>query len=199
MKRLNGTPAVNVHGRVPYRLALPVAALCALLCVAIAAAHARYDHSTPAQGAVVQTSPARVDIFTAQEMKKQQGADEITVTDATTSRVDTGDTTVDDKDRKHFSVGLKPNLPPGRYLVSFKNVSDEDGEADHGQFAFYIGAGPDAKQKAADAKLAITSKTEATKSDSHTGLIVAIVVVVIVILALTAVAIWYRRRRWRRS
>lgn len=176
-----------------------VAALVApLLALALVAAHARYDHSTPGQGEVVATPPARVDIFTAQEMKKEQASTEITVTDANGARVDTGDTTVDDANRKRFSVGLKANLPAGRYVVSFKNVSDEDGEADNGQFAFYVGAGPTAAQKALDAKLAITSKTDDTKhSDSHTGLIVAIVVIVVAVIVVAGGGFAFMRRRRR--
>jgi len=161
-------------------------------------AHARYDHSTPAQGETVAASPARVDIFTVQEMKKDTPNTVITVVDPGNLQVDTGDTAIDDADRKHFSVGLKPNLPPGRYLVSFKNVSDEDGEADHGQFAFYVGTGPTAAQKALDSKLAITSKSDdEKKSDSHTGLIIAIVVAVVVVIVLVAGGFAWMRRRAR--
>jgi methionine-rich copper-binding protein CopC len=174
------------------------AALIASFClVAAVSAHARYDHSTPAQGAVVVVSPAQVDIYTVQDMQKQAGADEITVADDSGNRVDSGNTVVDDANRRHFSVGLKPNLPPGRYVVSFHNVSDEDGEADHGQFAFYVGTGPTAAQKAEDAKLAITSQSDDTKSSSsHTGLIIGIVVVVvIVLLLLVGGGLFWRRRR----
>ncbi len=178
---------------------LPVAALLALLGVAIVSAHARYDHSTPGQGEVLQTSPARVDIYTVQDMKKDQTVTEITVADANNNRVDSGDTTVEDTNRRHFSVGLKPNLPAGRYVVSFKNSSDEDGEDDHGQFAFYVGSAPTAQQKALDAKLAITSKSDTpAKSNSHTGLIIAIIVAVIVLVLLAAGALWYLRRPRRR-
>jgi len=139
-----------------------------------------------------------VDIYTVQDMKKEQGSNAITVVDGSNVRVDTGDTTVDDGNRKHFSVGLKPSLPPGRYVASFKNVSDEDGESDHGQFAFYAGAGPTAAQKALDPKLAITSKSEASTGSSHTGLYVAIAVVVIVVLLALAAGGFGRRRRRRR-
>lgn len=183
----------TVRGRV-----LALAALCALLSIASAVAHARYDHSTPGQGEVVQGSPARVDIYTVQDMAKQQGADEITVADANNTRVDDGTTVVDDANRRHFSIGLKPNLPGGRYVVSFKNVSDEDGEADHGQFAFYVGSGPTAAQKASDAKLQITNKTDEKQSSSHTGLIIGIVVVVVALLILIASGTWYLRRPRRR-
>ena len=183
------------------RLLLPVAAICALLGIAIASAHARYDHSTPGQGEVVQTSPPRVDIYTVQEMAKQQGAYAIMVerngNGTTGQRVDTANTVIDDANRKHFSVGLQPNLPPGRYVVSFKNVSDEDGEADHGQYAFYVGTGPTAAQKALDAKLQITAKSETT-STSHTGLIIGIVVAIAVLVLLAGGGLWYARRPRRR-
>src|ERR1700730_4663191 len=58
------------------------ALLVGLLLVAVsgggdALAHARYDHSTPGQGAVVQTAPERVDIYTAQAMRKTTGANDI--------------------------------------------------------------------------------------------------------------------------
>ena len=199
---MTGTFRLSGHG--PGRLVALCAALVAVVLSASAAlAHARYDHSTPAQGQVVQSAPAQVDIFTAQDMQKQAGAYEITVerNDSANSGgqvVSTGPTTVDDNNRRHFFVALQPNLPAGRYVVSFKNVSDEDGEADHGQFAFYVGTGPTAAQQALDKQLAITSQHDDTKhSDSHTGLIVVIVVAAIVVLALIATGLFIRQRRRR--
>jgi methionine-rich copper-binding protein CopC len=183
------------------RLALAAAAA-ALVLAAIPAgifAHARYDHSNPTPGQVVATSPPAVDIYTAQDMRKTAGADVITVTDAAQNHVDTGNTVVDDANRRHFSVGLQPNLPPGRYLVVFKTLSDQDGEADSGQFAFYVGAPPTADQQAADAKLALTTDTGDTDSQtptSHTGLAIAIAVVVaLIVVAAIGGFTWTRRRK----
>ncbi len=159
-------------------------------------AHARYDHSTPSAGQVVGTSPSVVDIFTAQDMRKTAGADEITVTGPDNERVDTGNSVVDDANRRHLSVGLKPNLPPGRYVVSFKTLSDEDGEADLGQFAFYVGAPPTNDQKAADAKLALSTATEDQASPSRTGLYIAVAVIgAVIILAIIGGLTWIRRRK----
>lgn len=177
------------------------ATVLALAAVVAVSAHARYDHSTPAQGAVVPTAPARVDIYTAQDMAKISAVTSITVANDQRQKVDTGDTTVDDANRRHFSVGLQPNLPPGRYVVSFMNQSDEDGEQDHGQFAFYVGQQPTAQQKTADAALNITSKNDAVpKKSSNTGtkIIGAIVIViVIVVLVLIAVVAYFAVRRQR--
>jgi methionine-rich copper-binding protein CopC len=173
------------------------AAVAAAFATTIVLAHARFDHATPSPGQVLTTAPARVDIFTAQDMRKTAGANDIAVAGPDNSRVDDGNTVVDDANRRHFSVGLKPNLPNGRYLVSFKTLSDEDGEADHGQYAFYIGAQPTAQQVADDKKLTQTAKTDAAPSSSHTGLYVGIAVAVVVIALLLiggAIAMMRRRR-----
>jgi methionine-rich copper-binding protein CopC len=180
---------------------LPLLALALALVPAVVLAHARYDHSTPGQSEVVQTAPARVDIFTVQDMQKTQGTYAIKVQSADTAtpgqQVDKGNTTIDDNDRKHFYVDLQPNLANGRYLVSFNNVSDEDGEADHGQFAFYVGTGPTSAQKALDSKLAITSQSDDSSggSSSHTGLIAGISAGVVVLLLIAAGGFFYMRRR----
>ena len=182
--------------------ALLLAALCALSTVAVALAHAAYDHSTPGQGEVVQAAPARVDIFTKENMQKTQGVYFIQVQHADAAlagaQVDMADTTIDDANRMHFYVDLQPNLGPGRYLVSFNNVSDDDGEADHGQFAFYVQSQPTAAQKALDAKLQITTaKADTTTSSSHTGLIITIVVIAVVVLAALSIGAFLLQRRRR--
>jgi methionine-rich copper-binding protein CopC len=180
------------------RLALPV--LAAMLAVAGAGsvlAHARFDHSSPSPGQVLQSAPAQIDIFTAQDMRKLSGANEITVTGPDGNRVDNGNTVVDDANRRHFSVGLNPNLPNGRYVVSFKTLSDQDGEMDHGSYAFYIGAQPTLAQKNQDQRLALTAQAEdvTPSSSSHTGVIIIIVIVALIVLALAATALSIARRR----
>ena len=162
------------------------ATLLALVVIVVASAHARYDHSTPGQEQVVPTSPPQVDIYTAQEMAKISDVTQITVQNDQGQQVSTGPTTIDDADRRHFWVALQPNLPPGRYVVSFKNQSDEDGEQDHGQFAFYVGQGPTAAQKAQDAALQITSQSEdstPSRSSSNNGTKIAIAIIVTLIIA----------------
>lgn len=198
----------------PRRTAHRAAILTAIVLVltsAVASAHARFDHSTPMPGQVLTSSPTSVDIYTEQDMQKTAGAYGITVMrdDAGTPgpAVDNGTTVMDDANRKHFSVALQPNLPPGRYLVSFHNVSDEDGDADHGQFAFYIGAGPTAAQQALDSKLQISSAVAPTPAPataaaasgaSHTGVYVAIVAVGVAVLVIVgALFAWSRRTRRR--
>lgn len=190
----------------------PLAALAALAIIAAASAHARYDPSTPAQGAVMAGSPPRVEIVTVQVVKKIQLGEQITVTrndSANTGgqRVDAGDTTVGDAGGKHVSVGLQPNLPAGRYVASFTNVADGDGDADHARFAFYVGNGPTDEQKALAAKLAITAQSAAAEtatptnragglshSNSANGIVIVAIAIAVVVMAIAVLA-WLRMRR----
>lgn len=167
-----------------------------LLTTLPALAHARFDHSTPSPEQVLSTSPPAVEIFTVQEMRKTAGANQITVT-GPNGRVDNNITVVDDSNRKHFSVGMQPNQNPGRYLVDFTTLSDEDGEQDHGQFAFYVGAPPTADQRAEDAKLLLTAKTDEARAPSRTGLYTAIGVVIALIVVAVWAGVYVRRSRTR--
>jgi hypothetical protein len=76
------------------------------------------------------------------------------------SQVDQGDTRLDDDDRKHAFVALQPDLPPGVYTVSWRNLSLEDGHEGNGEFSFTVGpaandaapqSSPPAAQQAATA------------------------------------------------
>lgn len=180
-----------------FLIILSVVGWLALAGVGAALAHARFDHSTPSPGQVLQTAPARIDIYTVQDMRKISGANVITVSGPNGAQVDDGNTVVDDANRLHVSVGLKPNLPSGRYLVNFKTLSDQDGEMDHGSYAFYIGTQPTIAQKDQDQKLALTSQAEdvTPTSSSHTGLIIIIVIIVVILLALLATGVTLARRR----
>jgi len=167
----------------------------ALSCSTTAFAHAHYDHSTPAIGAVLQTPPTRVDIYTDSDMAKITGKNVIEVTNSAGQRVDDGNTVLDDADRRHLYVQLQPNLPPGRYVVSFQTLSDVDGELDHGRFAFYVGRGPTAQEKKLDAQL--TQTEQAAKSGSNgrqTALIAVAGGILVLVVAAGVVAL-----RWRRG
>ncbi|MGI8550361.1 MAG: copper resistance CopC family protein [Dehalococcoidia bacterium] len=135
-----------------------------LLHAAVALAHAHYDHSTPGIGQVMPAAPSRVDIYTDSEMRKIAGANLITVSGVDGNQVDDGNTTVDDADRQHFFVALKPNLPAGRYVVAFQTLSDADGDTDHGRYAFYVGSGPTTEQKALDANLGTAASVAAPQT-----------------------------------
>jgi methionine-rich copper-binding protein CopC len=109
-----------------------------LLLVGIAYAHAAYVRSNPGADAIVATPPGRVDIWFAQELFRRQGENTIHVTASDGQEVSVGETMIDDDDRKHIWVNLKPNLPAGVYAIAWKNVSLEDGHPSQGAFSFTI-------------------------------------------------------------
>ncbi|MEX2158647.1 MAG: copper resistance protein CopC [Dehalococcoidia bacterium] len=134
-------------------------------------AHSDYDTSTPGKSESVPQSPATLDMYTTQDMFKEEGADELQVLDGAGNRVDDGTTVVDDDNRRHMSVGLQPDLPPGRYTVHWKTFSDEDGERYYGAFAFYVGITPTAEQLQEDQDLEaeVKEQAEATAEAAEAG------------------------------
>ncbi|HEY8489750.1 MAG TPA: copper resistance CopC family protein [Dehalococcoidia bacterium] len=103
-----------------------------------ARAHAEYQRSEPPAGGVVREAPGRVDVWFTQELFRQAGANAIEVTGPDGTRADTGDVVLDDADRHHLSVGLRPGLPPGVYTVTWRNLSAEDGDPHAGSFTFTV-------------------------------------------------------------
>jgi methionine-rich copper-binding protein CopC len=165
-----------------------------------ALAHAHYAHSQPSIGQVLATAPLRVDIYTDSDMRKLAGANVISVTGPDGTEVDDGNTVLDDTNRQYFSVGLLPNLPPGRYVVSFKTLSDEDGDVDSGRFAFYIGAGPTEAQKSQDAGLNgpvqfAAGPTARSGPRVSTTLLVTAGGVIVLLTLVTAGTVALRRKR----
>src|SRR5438094_2255428 len=106
-------------------LILPLAAALSVLLLMPAiriSAHAEYDHSTPADGEVVATAPAKIDVFFKESITRANGLPLLIVLNDTGDPVDTGTFAapsglLDDTDRTHMSDALQPNLPGGRYTV----------------------------------------------------------------------------------
>lgn len=118
--------------------ALFVGLLGGLLLVGTAYAHAAYLRSQPEAEAVIATPPTRVDIWFEQELFRRQGDNTIRVTSSDGSLVSVGETSIDDDDRTHIWVDIQAGLPAGKYLVTWKNVSLEDGHPSTGDFSFTL-------------------------------------------------------------
>lgn len=118
-----------------------------------ASAHARYKNSTPGTAEVVQTSPAKLDLYFTQDIQKVSGAYEIQVERDRGASVTAAPAVIDDGDRSHLTVALKPNLGAGRYVVSWKNVSDDDGDPAEGAFSFYVQTAPNSVDLVNDKQL----------------------------------------------
>jgi methionine-rich copper-binding protein CopC len=139
---------LNTRNRLP-GASLRAAALAAIA-VAVAAlvlnapnvfAHAGYDHSTPGDGEVVATAPARVDVYFSQQVAREGGLPTLVVVNEAGDIVDKG-SVLDDDDRTHISAELEDDLRDGRYTVIWHTLSLDDDEDAEGAFHFYVGAGP---------------------------------------------------------
>lgn len=128
-------------GLLALALAISVALAGLALPAGSAQAHANYERSEPAEGAVVAEPPERVDVWFTQEMRRSGGLPTMVVVNQSGDIV-SFETVLDDEDRTHMYVELPPALPPGRYTVIWHTLSDEDGEEAQGAFHFFIGEGP---------------------------------------------------------
>ena len=100
-----------------------------------ARAHALLDHSAPAAGASVQTSPPQMKLWFSDEIEPAFST--IRVIDAGGRRVDRNDVHVDANDARVLEVSL-PELAAGRYRVVWRALSI-DTHVTHGSFAFDVG------------------------------------------------------------
>lgn len=103
-----------------------------------ARAHGDIERSDPMADAVIPVAPAEVHIWFSQELFRREGANVIEVSGPDGTRVDGGDTQIDDDDRTHVFVSLQPDLSPGLYTVSWRNLSVEDGHEGSGAFSFTV-------------------------------------------------------------
>jgi methionine-rich copper-binding protein CopC len=126
--------------RAPLLVAIALAGL--VVSTGSAGAHARYERSEPADGAVLAQSPERVDMWTSQEMARSGGLPVLTVVNDSGDVLNEEGAVLDDDDRTHVFAELPPALPDGRYTVIWHTLSDEDGEEARGAFHYYVGEGP---------------------------------------------------------
>ncbi|PYM95279.1 MAG: copper-binding protein [Candidatus Rokuibacteriota bacterium] len=106
----------------PPALALVSAALLALtLLLPIAAeSHAVLVRSVPAQRAILEAPPTRVELWFNERLEPAYSR--VSVLDQASSRVDLRDAAVAADDARRLSVSL-PALAPGRYTVTFRVLS----------------------------------------------------------------------------
>ena len=119
----------------------------AVLTVSGVVAHSRPIRFDPAPGAVLGTAPSQVTGWFTADLRRDQNWTFLRVTDAQGNRVDAGETELS-ANRRQMSVSLRPNLPAGRYLVTWRTYDDVDGAIFGDCYTFFVG------QQAADAALA---------------------------------------------
>lgn len=127
-------------------------------------AHAQYDRAEPAADAILATPPKVVRIWFTEELFRREGSNGIEVYDATNTRVDLDDATIDDDDRTLMRVSLRPDLSSGPYTVRWKTLSADDGHEGSGEFYFTIEGGATTVVPAEN-----TAETSATVAISTTA------------------------------
>ncbi len=120
-----------------------------------ASAHAAYESSTPGFAEVLVESPSEISIRFTQELFRREGANAISL-----EHVDSGETialgtpSIGNDDRHAMSVGISQELAAGRYLVSWTNLSAEDGDEDVGSYPFYVSREATTAEEAEDRQIA---------------------------------------------
>jgi len=99
-------------------------------------AHALLLRSNPEANAVLEQSPAQVELFFSEAIEPELSS--ITVCDSNNLIVDAGDARVDPSDPKRMTVSLR-SLPDGVYTVTWKVVSAIDGHQTIGTYPFAVG------------------------------------------------------------
>ena len=119
-------------------LAILLAAALSPLFVVGTEAHSRYVRSHPGQGAIIAAKPERVEIWFTQDLFRRQGENWILVLGPGGDEVQSGETQIDDNDRRHMWVKLQSPLGPGEYRAEWRNLSADDGDTDEGEFIFIL-------------------------------------------------------------
>ncbi|MGE3960103.1 MAG: copper resistance protein CopC [Dehalococcoidia bacterium] len=113
-------------------------AIVSLAAPAAVEAHAEPEAADPPIEGVVREAPERLQVWFGQELFRRAGANALEVRNEAGDRVDLDDLEIDDLDRTHASVGLAPDLTPGRYTVTWRTLSAVDGDPAEGAFTFTI-------------------------------------------------------------
>ncbi|MDP2328696.1 MAG: copper resistance protein CopC [Dehalococcoidia bacterium] len=103
-----------------------------------AEAHSEFVRANIPAGEAVRNAPERLETWFSQELFRREGANALEVVGAGGERFDDGVLVIDDADRRHVSVGLRADMPPGFYTVTWRTLSAVDGDPAEGTFVFTI-------------------------------------------------------------
>jgi methionine-rich copper-binding protein CopC len=130
-------PFLTARGRGAAALLLALAALAAPFALL---AHARMLRSVPADKAVLEKSPEKIEMWFNELLDRSFNSVEVFPASEVRARARKnfakGPAQVDEKDRTHLSVEVAP-LPPGEYMVEWRVLS-RDGHSAPGRFTFRV-------------------------------------------------------------
>lgn len=96
------------------------------------------SRTDPPAGASLHEAPKRVDIWFDTPLMPSRAADLAVTDEASGARVDVGGSPVDEGDPAHLGKALAADMPAGRYVVSWRAVT-EDGDTVEGSYSFSVG------------------------------------------------------------
>lgn len=145
------------------------AGLLALAAIAAAVAHSEPVLFQPAPGVVLDEPPQRVDAWFTQEMRRSGEQTSLAVypvlPDGMLADPVSGDTVIDDSDRRHMYTELAGGLTAGQYVVAWSALSDEDDHAESDCYRFFVG------REAADAAVQAEVRLDAAEECATMGFI----------------------------
>lgn len=146
------TKATASNWRLPLALVVFIAA--SWLVLPRVLAHAAYESSTPEFAEELAESPTQISIRFTQELFRRDGANAITLTTGDEVQIPLPEPRIDNEDRHQMTVAIPQELNPGRYIVSWNNLSAEDGDSDSGSFPFYVARSPSPSEVEQDRQIA---------------------------------------------
>ena len=122
------------------KASLALIALFSLLAWATsAAAHAELESSVPAADATVASAPLTLDLTFSEEVAVDGATIRVLGPAGGEVQAGTAELDLNDPERRHVTLSLQANLPPGRYAVEWTSTSNVDGDTATGAFAFTVG------------------------------------------------------------
>ena len=103
----------------------------------LAAAQEGVMRAEPPAGAVLDSAPSRVDLWLAEPPSTAGDAEVRVVHTQSGQRVDLGGAAWDAADASHLKLELRPDVGPGKYVVSW--IIAEDGRQERGTYSFTVG------------------------------------------------------------
>ena len=171
-----------------------------------AALHAKVFKSDPAIGSTIAQAPSKVTVFTLENINPDPTKSNLQVygpsTDATATLISQGNAQVPLSNPNQMSIAITPNSghTTGVYIVYWKTVSADDGDAASGTFVFTVNpggasAGSTPTAVATPSKTAPSTSTNTSTTSTGTPIWVPIVAALVALLVGLGIGLGLGRRK----
>lgn len=198
--------------RVTLKALLAMIASLSLLCITASAAfaapaqpalpaHAKVASSDPAIGSTITQAPTKVTVFALEEMNPDPAKSNLQVygpsADATDTLISQGNAQVSLTNPKQMSINITPNTghTNGVYVVFWKTVSSDDGDAAAGTFSFTVNAAASTSSTPTTSSAPSTSASTSSPASTGIALWVPIVAAVLALIVGLGAGLGLGRRK----